>query len=1731
MNVFDAHSRIVEDYASYIRSFLNIDDSAILAVVENELAQGKLWPEPLLQFNPAFKTAGRVETLAASGMLHPAIGDIFTGYSLYAHQVDAIRLGTAGKDFVVTSGTGSGKSVTYIGSIFDYVLSHPGTAGVTAVVVYPMNALINSQTEEFNRYKQNYESATGNDFPISFGQYTGQEKEETRQKMRENPPQVLLTNYMMLELLLTRQRERSIRDAIYANVRFLVYDELHTYRGRQGADVSMLIRRIRARCANEVVLIGTSATMVSGTSNAEQRSQVAEVATILFGRPFGPEQVISEQLTRSLAFSGVLPTQHELGAAIRAGVDTDAPVERLKVHPVAIWLENCVAIEERDGELVRRKPQRLGEVVAALARDSGMPGEGCTQVLAKMLQWISTANTRLQATGQRYTLLPFKLHQFISQTGSVYTTLDQDENRFITLEPGVFKHDEADKKPIFPNVFSRAGGHAFICVARFGNRLEPREFRDSSDDQDAETEVSDGYLIVGDDVWNPDEDMELLPESWLRMTKNGLVPRSEKKALFPIRLYFDEFGNCSETTPIKGPIKGWWGWFMKAPLLFDPTTGIFFDTKTNEGTKLTKLGSEGRSTSTTITAFSVISQLAQGGYHPRDQKLLSFTDNRQDAALQAGHFNDFIQVVQLRSAIHKALVDAPGNMLTYAGIGAAVFNALRLPFLIFANRNEEPALAPIRRKYEQALQDYLFYRAIADLRRSWRIVLPNLEQCALLTIDYADLDEIAAENAFWSDMPLLDRLSPADRKEFIATILDFFRLEHAIHSENYLTQARIKENEKQFREMLRAPWTLDPREELREPYVIRYEPLSRRAALPSKSMGPASALGKFVKLYVQQNRLGIDLKKDAYRTFILKLMAKLEEADYLLSRKARTEQNAEVPVYRLRLEKIVWRLGDEKTVKPDVIKRRSYRNQAPAPNPFFRALYKRDFAQIKRLQAGDHTGQLDTDTRRAREDRFRADWYLDEAKHQLDEQKIRNESISALFCSPTMELGIDIGGLSVVHMRNAPPNAANYAQRSGRAGRSGQGALIFTYCSSYSPHDRHFFQHQADLVAGIVQAPRLDLCNRELLTSHLNALVISEIGMPGLTESGGGKQSIMHLVQDDNDKMPLTPEVRAGLLLMPGQFNALAALFKRVIKDFAPQLERDPAAWYSDQWIDQNLANLAEALDGTLNRWRRLYRSARTILSRATQKIESGTLSLGSDEYRRHKRNQDQATRQLDLLRNDIRGGSIELSEFYPFRYLASEGFLPGYNFTRLPLRIFLPAGDSAGEFISRPRAIALREFGPQNIIYHNGRKYRVSQLVVQDTESSLTDARISKKAGYFLTADQKDLEICPFTGLNLGDNANTEYLSHLLEMAESRADEVDRISCEEEERVSRGYEISTYFSIDGGETERVRKAFVRTDEHTLLNLRYIPAARLVHVNYKWRSQEMQGFPIGMVSGDWRGSLPAPDSPITEQFRPVKLWTSNVADALYIEPLQPLGLGREGVVTLQYALKRAIELRFQVEPNEIGVFTVGDPAAPNMLLYEAAEGSLGILSRFTFEPEIFGEVVEQAIDVCRYDDPTYKGPASYDDLLSYYNQRDHKIIDRHLIQDALEKLRTCTVEIQTNRSFASYDEQYQGLLRALDPNSSTERKFIDFLYQHGLRLPDAAQKSVEGIYVRPDFYYEPRIWVFCDGTPHDDPITMAADEAKRQAIYAQGDEVWVYYYQDDLAAKVAERSDIFRRVR
>ena len=164
-NIFDLHKDILTDYKLYIDSFINIADPKIRETVTREFDSGNLYPEPLVQFNPSFESGGKVEDLVNKGILVKDFNNIFydenSSWSIYKHQTEAIEKGNEGKGFIVTSGTGSGKSLTYISTIFNHLFKNPGQAGIKAIIVYPLNALINSQEAALKGFEDNYRKRTG----------------------------------------------------------------------------------------------------------------------------------------------------------------------------------------------------------------------------------------------------------------------------------------------------------------------------------------------------------------------------------------------------------------------------------------------------------------------------------------------------------------------------------------------------------------------------------------------------------------------------------------------------------------------------------------------------------------------------------------------------------------------------------------------------------------------------------------------------------------------------------------------------------------------------------------------------------------------------------------------------------------------------------------------------------------------------------------------------------------------------------------------------------------------------------------------------------------------------------------------------------------------------------------------------------------------------------------------------------------------------------------------------------------------------------------------------------------------------------------------------------------------------------------------------------------------------------------------------------------------------------
>ena len=275
LDVFALRDSVVGEYQRFATSFTTIHAPDIRQQVDAIYAENRYWPEPLIQINPSYKRTTDVGSLVASGVLHPGCAEIFRAdgepLSLYKHQEQAIALAAEDESFVVTTGTGSGKSLCFFIPIVNHVLAARRTSAqrrTEAIVVYPMNALANSQMDELRKFI----GQVSRDRPITFARYTGQEDQDERRRVADEPPDILLTNFMMLELLMTRQEELDRRViGNCAGLRFLVLDELHTYRGRQGADVALLVRRVRERLQPERLLcIGTSATMASEGSQKDK---------------------------------------------------------------------------------------------------------------------------------------------------------------------------------------------------------------------------------------------------------------------------------------------------------------------------------------------------------------------------------------------------------------------------------------------------------------------------------------------------------------------------------------------------------------------------------------------------------------------------------------------------------------------------------------------------------------------------------------------------------------------------------------------------------------------------------------------------------------------------------------------------------------------------------------------------------------------------------------------------------------------------------------------------------------------------------------------------------------------------------------------------------------------------------------------------------------------------------------------------------------------------------------------------------------------------------------------------------------------------------------------------------------------------------------------------------------------------------------------------------------------
>ncbi|HKQ20296.1 MAG TPA: Zn-binding domain-containing protein [Candidatus Eisenbacteria bacterium] len=521
---------------------------------------------------------------------------------------------------------------------------------------------------------------------------------------------------------------------------------------------------------------------------------------------------------------------------------------------------------------------------------------------------------------------------------------------------------------------------------------------------------------------------------------------------------------------------------------------------------------------------------------------------------------------------------------------------------------------------------------------------------------------------------------------------------------------------------------------------------------------------------------------------------------------------------------------------------------------------------------------------------------------------------------------------------------------------------------------------------------------------------------------------------------------------------------------------------------------------------------------------------------------------QLELLGEAV--GSVQ-SDFYSYRYFGSEGFLPGYSFPRLPLSAYIPGRRSRSrkgdEFVSRPRFLAISEFGPRAIVYHEGVRYRINRVILPIEHAGETDGVVTRAAkqcdhcGYLqpMVGDDSGPDLCQRCERELG-----QALRPLFRMENVSTRRTERINSDEEERLRLGFEIRSgvRFSEHGGRPSQ-RRATVLGSDGPIAEMTYGDTATLWRINLGWKRRarkEELGFLLDTERGYWAKNQQDeddPDDPLSASVRRVIPYVEDWRNCLLLEMTRPLDVGE--MASLESALRSAIQVVYQLEEVELASEPLPSNADRRLLLfYESAEGGAGVLRRLVDDAEAVPQLARRALEICHFDPATgadlRRHPraseeceaACYDCLMSYMNQPDHPRLDRQLIAPLLRELAGARVE--TAPGPRTRAEHLDALKQLCD--SGLEREWLDFLEQQQLRLPDEAQHYEEACRTRADFVYRnSHTVVYVDGPHHDYPHRKERDAAQVACLEDRGWTVVRFGPRAGWEGTVAQYPSVFGR--
>ena len=1060
MDVVATSAQLGATYRRYLRSLLPVREPGLAAALRDAIESSPLLTKgPILEATPSYRTGASLRELIADGVLDPAFAGLGgpalpLDRPLYLHQEQAIRKAAAGRNLVVATGTGSGKTECFLLPVLSELIAEhsAGTLGpgVRALLLYPMNALANDQVRRLRQVLERFPH-------ITFGRYTGDTPERagegaslfeqlnpgqtrlpcellSREEMRDSPPHLLLTNYAMLEYLLLRPADIDLFEGKHSgHWRFVVLDEAHVYDGAKAEEVGMLLRRLRERVGRdspaEPERTGLSLQAIATSATVGDRPQaVMDFAAKLFDAPFewSDGDLGRQDLVRSARvavpdgpFWGPLPAAEYLRLAA-----ADDPAAGLALLAAGTDAATILGREHALGQLrklLAAAPRAFGELAATVfplaPRQEAEAGLGALVALGSRVR--DAAGTPV---------LSARYHLFARATEGAFTCL-APEGPHVALA----RHE------ICPDC--RAAVFEFGSCKRCGAVYLAGTVERGANGERFTSRVVRGdrwsWLLLGEPDQVADEDDETLEEG----SAFGADASSALLCAGCGRLY-PHGTQCSCSGASMRAVR-------RIPVRSGAPRGCLACGARGAG--VIRLFESGNEASAAVLATALYQALPVDPDHADrpggGRKLLAFSDSRQAAAFFAPYLESSHSLVQQRRLILDGLARATARDATCTvddliEATAAVAGEAG----VFSRRESRQG-----RRRETARWVARELMAL-DERQS-------LEGLGLLRV------VLGTEPSWRPPGPLLDLgLTGAECWLLLAELVRSLRLQGAVT----------------------MPEEVDPSDELFDP---------RRGPIYVRCDGAEARL----KVLSWLPTRGVNKRLDYLRRVLAMLGGPSADPREILAgcwraltavRDGWLRSSALPRIGQVHQVDHTWLTLAPGTdlYQCDVCRRvtaASLRGVCPtlacsgrlvparpdADDDHYRALY-RQTAPVS-LTAREHTAQ----------------WTGLEASDI--QQRFLAGEVNVLSCSTTFELGVDVGALSAVLLRNMPPTTASYIQRAGRAGRrSDTAALVLSYAQRRS-HDLSRYAEPESMLTGQVRAPYVPLGNPRIDRRHAHSVALA----------------------------------------------------------------------------------------------------------------------------------------------------------------------------------------------------------------------------------------------------------------------------------------------------------------------------------------------------------------------------------------------------------------------------------------------------------------------------------------------------------------------------------------------------------------------------------------------------------------------------------------------------------------